>query len=191
VANRAFNDPSERILILAPTGRDGPLTHTLLAQAGLAGHVSHSMGELCDELAAGAALLILAEEVLVPSAITLLGNVLARQEPWSDLPIILFTGEGATVQARAPTLELLAPLGNVTLLDRPVRPTTMLSAVQSALRARRRQYATRDTLAEEQRAVHERDQFLAMLGHELRNPLGPILLALEMMDRMGAGADSS
>jgi len=191
VANRNVHDPSQRILILAPTGRDGQLTDELLAQAGLVARVCGTMDELCDALGAGAVLVILAEEVLVPSAITQLGNMLAGQEPWSDLPVILFTGEGATVQSPAPTLELMAPLGNVTLLDRPVRPVTLLSAVQSAMRARRHQYATREALAEEQRAVLERDRFLAMLGHELRNPLGPILLALEVMDRMGAGADAS
>src|SRR5450830_77263 len=34
-------------------------------------------------------------------------------------------------------------------------------------------------------ANRNKDQFLAMLGHELRNPLSPILLALEMMELRG------
>ncbi len=37
-------------------------------------------------------------------------------------------------------------------------------------------------------ANRNKDQFLAMLGHELRNPLSPILLALEMMELRGDGA---
>jgi CheY-like chemotaxis protein/nitrogen-specific signal transduction histidine kinase len=76
-------------------------------------------------------------------------------------------------------------LGNVTMLDRPLRPMSMISAAQSALRARRRQYATRDELVQRERAVRQRDEFLAMLGHELRNPLGAILIAVELMDRTG------
>ncbi len=37
-------------------------------------------------------------------------------------------------------------------------------------------------------ADHRKDQFLAMLGHELRNPLAPILTALELM-RMKGGRE--
>lgn len=36
-----------------------------------------------------------------------------------------------------------------------------------------------------QRADVEKDQFLAMLAHELRNPLGPIVTALRLMDLKG------
>ena len=65
-------------------------------------------------------------------------------------------------------------LGNVTFLDRPVHIRNMLAAVHAAVRGRRRQYAAR-------RASESRDEFLAMLGHELRNPLGAIRLAAELL----------
>jgi signal transduction histidine kinase/CheY-like chemotaxis protein len=65
-------------------------------------------------------------------------------------------------------------LGNVTFLDRPVHIRNMLAAVHAAVRGRRRQYAAR-------RAIESRDEFLAMLGHELRNPLGAIRLAAELL----------
>ncbi len=45
-----------------------------------------------------------------------------------------------------------APLGNVTLLERPLRPVTLISAVRSALLARKRQYEVRDHLCERQAA---------------------------------------
>jgi signal transduction histidine kinase len=51
------------------------------------------------------------------------------------------------------------------------------------LRARRRQYEVRDLLAQLQKAVRDRDQFLAMLGHELRNPLGAILASVQLMEQ--------
>ncbi len=38
-------------------------------------------------------------------------------------------------------------------------------------------------------AVRRRDQFLAMLSHELRNPLGAISSAMELLERPGAGAE--
>jgi CheY-like chemotaxis protein/nitrogen-specific signal transduction histidine kinase len=64
-----------------------------------------------------------------------------------------------------------------------VRIRTLLSAAGAALRARRRQYQVRDLLAVLEQSVRDRDQFLAMLGHELRNPISAILTASELMDR--------
>jgi signal transduction histidine kinase len=172
----------DRFLVVAPTGRDAALTCDLLAQAGLRGEACRTLAEVGDEAERGAAGLILAEEVLVPENVRRLADLLARQPPWSDLPILVFTGQGATIQARSPTVELLAPLGNVTLLDRPVRPITLISAARAALRARKRQYQAREALERQRTAVRQRDQFLAMLGHELRNPLGVILLATELLE---------
>ncbi|HVY45562.1 MAG TPA: hybrid sensor histidine kinase/response regulator, partial [Minicystis sp.] len=171
----------ERVLVVAPTGRDAALTRDLLARSGLAVETCATIDELAAEVRRGAGAVLVAEETLVPSAVVSLAEVLAQQPPWSDLPVVIFTGEGATIQAKRPTLEMLAPLGNVTLLDRPVRVATLLRAMRSALRARRRQYAARDVMREQENAVRARDQFLAMLGHELRNPLGAITVAAALL----------
>ena len=83
-------------------------------------------------------------------------------------------------------------LGNVTLLERPTRVTTLLSAAQTAIRARSRQYQIRGHLAERLKneqalrsADRRKDEFLATLGHELRNPLAPILNSLEILKLSG------
>jgi signal transduction histidine kinase len=73
----------------------------------------------------------------------------------------------------------------VTVLERPVHPLTMVSGARAALRARARQYAARAVLEEREREVRQRDQFLAMLGHELRNPLGAIQSAAELARAAG------
>lgn len=177
----------ERFLVLAPTGRDGPLTCRLLERGSLAAQLCATMEELCGEVDRGAAGVLVAEEVLLPEAARRLADLVARQEPWSDLPVLLFTGQGATIQACRPTVGQLAPFGNVTLLDRPIRAITMISAARAALRARRRQYEGREEMARRSEAVRARDQFLAMLGHELRNPIHTTLLAIEIMER-GEGA---
>lgn len=167
----------ERFLICAPTGRDASLTRTLLEKGGIHALVCSDVAELCARAREGCAGLLLAEEVMVAPAITALREVLAAQESWSDLPILLFTARPSQLRA-AP----LFSLGNVTLLERPLRPLTMRSAVASALRARRRQYAGRAEILEQQRAIRQRDQFLAMLGHELRNPLAAITMAVKLDD---------
>src|SRR5262249_17796605 len=108
--------------------------------------------------------------------------------PWSDLPILLFTSSDATIQRRAPTVELLLPLGNVILLDRPVRPITLVAAARSALRSRRRQYSARAAMVAQKEGLRQRDEFLAMLGHELRNPLGVILFTVDALEQADADA---
>jgi signal transduction histidine kinase len=177
----------ERFLVLAPTGRDAALTAALLAKAGVQCDSCTCLTEMIRRAEQeGCAGLLIADEVLDPTALAALARMIDRQEAWSDIPILLFTGEGATIHARTPTARLLAPLGNVTLLDRPLRPITMITATRSALRARHRQYQARSEIVEQQHAVRQRDQFLAMLGHELRNPLGAITMAVELMDQPGA-----
>ena len=113
---------------------------------------------------------------------------LRRQPPWSELPLILLSrAEGQTTAAT----RLIASLTNVTVLDRPTSPRTLASSVQAAIRGRARQYQIRDQLnavrkAEDalKNADRRKDEFLAMLAHELRNPLAPIRIASELLSRL-------
>jgi two-component system, sensor histidine kinase len=175
----------ERILVLAPTGRDAALTCQLLGRAGLAASACADERELGREVQRGAGAAVLADEALSPHTVNRLLDVLGSQGPWSDLPLIVFTRPSASDEV----LETLAPLGNATLLERPVRLSTLLSAVQAALRARRRQYEVRDLLLRQAEADRRKDEFLAMLGHELRNPLAAIRNALSVLDEVGSRAE--
>jgi signal transduction histidine kinase/ActR/RegA family two-component response regulator len=171
----------QRLLVIAPIGRDAALTCALLEKAGIACHPCQTITELCQRFEEeGAGALLIAEECLVPAAFRQLRSSLAKQPAWSDIPIVIFTGTPATAGTRTPLPNQYSSLGNVTLLERPLRPIIVISAARSALRARSRQYDARAELFEQQRAVKQRDQFLAMLGHELRNPLSAILLALNL-----------
>lgn len=162
----------QRVLVLVRGGHEGALTLRLLRDAGFAGQDCTDARELCEKVEEGAGAALLAEETLTPGALQELKQTLARQPAWSDFPILVFSSpksDGARATA-------IAALGNVTFLDRPVHVRTMTAAVQSALRSRARQYEGR-------RAIESRDTFLAMLGHELRNPLGAITFAVSALDR--------
>jgi signal transduction histidine kinase/ActR/RegA family two-component response regulator len=177
----ATKSNEEHFLVLAPTGRDAALTLSLLEKAGLSGQTCASLAQLCERFERdGAAALLIAEEVFAQTGIGPLREALSRQSAWSDIPILIFTGTSAHAPVRISSPQLLTTIGNVILLERPLQPISMLSAARSALRARRRQYEARAELLAQQRAVRERDQFLAMLGHELRNPLSAIAMALKL-----------
>ena len=108
-----------------------------------------------------------------------------RQPPWSDLPVLVLTRSGAdSAEVRAATRNL----GNVTLLERPMRGATLVSTVRTAIRARQRQYQIRGYIEDRVRAEkalrladQRKDEFLATLGHELRNPLAPLVTASQLL----------
>jgi two-component system, sensor histidine kinase len=137
-------------------------------------------------LQAGVGALVLTDAMVEESSIAQLSAALSRQPSWSDVPTILLS----RAEQSAATARLLSALRNVTVLDRPTSTRSLVSAIQAALRGRERQYQIRDQLnvlqkAEEslRTADRRKDEFLAMLAHELRNPLAAIRTATELLAR--------
>src|SRR6188474_1493152 len=141
-----------RILTLAPTTKDADLTRSVLGRAGVTCVPCRGMDQLCDQLTAGAGEVMVVEEAVVESRDRSLANWLSRQPPWSDLPILVLARLGADSAAVAQAMELL---GNVTVLERPIRVAALVSAVRTALRARQRQYQIRDHLIANERSRRE------------------------------------
>ena len=133
----------DRVLLLAPTRKDAATTAALLRDAGIAVAPCASLDEALREIARGAAAVILPEEVITPAHNARLVHVLHAQPAWSDLPLLALTHAGADSMTSS---EAMRTLGNVTLLERPLRVTTLVSAVRSAVRARQRQYQIRGHL---------------------------------------------
>jgi signal transduction histidine kinase len=193
-------DPrDERVVVLTPIGRDASILATACEAERLACVVCPAIDSLVQALQEGAGAVIVTEEILAPPEARAFVDALRAQPPWSDIPVVVLTSADRTSEPSAMTVKSLEGIGNVTLLERPVRIMTLFSTVRSALRARLRQYEVRDYLVERariERQLHERaqemeaanrakDEFLAMLGHELRNPLGAIGSAAHLLDRVG------
>ena len=173
-----------RLLMLPATPKDGATTRDVLWRAGIETELCDSVRVVASEVQRGAAAVMLPEES-IGAASQLLALVIAQQAPWSDLPVLVLARQGAD---SADAGLAVSALGNVTLLERPVRVATLVSTVRTALRARERQYQIRRHLAELRQADTRKDEFLATLGHELRNPLSPLLTSLELL-RISAPAD--
>ncbi len=176
------------MLLLAPTGRDALLARRVLSEAGISAHICKNHEDLQWGIREGAGAVLVTEDGLSVTAVAELAEVLANQPTWSNLPVLVFSGGEEKGETVAPPVRRLVEVADVTLLDRPTRKVTLISAVQAALRARRRQYQVRDFLSLLERSVRERDEFLAMLGHELRNPLGAILTSVQLMEQKDARA---
>ncbi|POA46963.1 hybrid sensor histidine kinase/response regulator [Pseudomonas sp. MPR-ANC1] len=135
---------AERALILAPMGRDSQIALMILNEAGYGGLITPDLATLCAQLEPGAGLLLIAAEALRGPELEALFLHLEQQPAWSDLPIVVLTHHGG--QEQGPSSRLSDLLGNVTFLERPFHPATLISLVSAALRGRRRQYEARDRL---------------------------------------------
>src|SRR5579864_728568 len=159
------SDQDSRVLILAPSGRDADLISSALSDVEVSTQVCATAVQVANEIEMGAAAAVISEEALAEKEIQSISSALQCQPPWSDLPIIVMTGSGEPNRVSRQLARMRSPLGNVTLQERPLRAVTLVSAVQSALRAREKQYEVRDQLAE----LRSREQALRRAEEQFRH----------------------
>ena len=136
----------ERALILAPKGRDSDIAAGVLAEAGITSFICDEIESLIAELGKGAGFVLVTEEALLGADLRGLSSWINAQPEWSDMPFVLLTNRGGGLERNPDAERFLNTLGNVTFLERPFHPTTLVSLGQSALRGRRRQYEARARL---------------------------------------------
>ena len=188
------SDPALRVLVLAPTSKDAELSVALLQRAGFGCRPCADIDEVCRELDVGAGALVVPEEAIAQEGKAPLLRWLQAQPAWSDLPILVLARPGAD---SAPVAQAMDMLRNITVLERPMRVAALISALRAALRGRVRQYELRAYMAEREGhlqalrdADRRKDEFLATLAHELRNPLAPIGNGVQVL-RMRAHEDAA
>ncbi len=134
--------------MLAPTGKDAAASRDLLAAAGARCFLCATLEEVCREARRGAGAALVTAEVILGDKERHLARLLEAQPPWSDFPLVVLTAPGAESPRMVKALEAA---GNMTLMQRPVQVSELVSTIRAALRDRRRQYAVRGHLAEHRR----------------------------------------
>jgi signal transduction histidine kinase len=158
---------AERALILAPRGRDAVVAKAILRDARIRADICLDLPELLGEIKQGADTAIVTEEALRGSDMRELAAWVASQPPWSDFPFVVLTQHGGGVERNPAAARLMETLGNVTFLERPFHPTTLISVVQTGSRGRLRQYECRRLNEELESRVQERTAELAAANRQL------------------------
>ena len=184
----ATHESSARVLILAPFGRDASIAGALLAEVGLGHEVCKGLDDLLTAMEEGAGLVLLTEEAVVTADLGPIRHWVAAQAPWSDLPFVLLTTRGGGSERNPAAARLSEVLGNVTFLERPFRPTTLVSLMRTALRGRLRQYEARARITElhtgeqrlrkaltaEKRSADHQRLLIDELNHRVKNTLATV-----------------
>ena len=142
----------ERFLVVAPAGRDADVIRQLLASADL-NAVVDATGDLLfevlhDGLAAGA---VVTDDALMRLDHHRLSEAIANQPPWSDFPFVLLVRRGGTREGP----KAIEAAMNATVLERPLHPASLISAVRAAARARSRQRLAAEHLHQREQAQRQ------------------------------------
>lgn len=168
--------------IVTSNAADARLAIELLGQAGIDLRTYRDIDALCSFMPQDIGCIVLAGDTLSEDELPLLRDAIESQPAWSDMPLILVGSDSLGLNM---LVEKVFPnSGNLTLLEQPLNQATLVSAVRVGLRARMRQLQVRDLLAERDEALRLRDEFLAMLAHELRNPLAPMRNAVYLQQAL-------
>ena len=146
------NPQDDVFLVIAPAGRDAGVIGELLASARLRWIADNDGALLLDALVSGnAAGAVITDDAMARIGTGRLKEAIEKQPPWSDFPFVLLTRRGETRQGSRSIEELV----NVTILERPLHPASLISAARAALRGRLRQRLAARHLAELERARAE------------------------------------
>jgi signal transduction histidine kinase len=173
-------------LLCAPFGKDAEILTEIVSSEGLSVTHCTSLNELVHRFSDRTDFILLTEEALVSSSLQTIQRTLRKQEPWSDVPIILLASAGATPSPL--TTEFVSKLAgdaNVSILERPVRVPTIISFLRTAKRARNRQRQVQGLLLQEkesasklraardqlERRVQERTSELSHINLELNRKI--------------------
>ncbi|TAL33347.1 sensor histidine kinase [Phenylobacterium sp.] len=172
---------SERTIVLAPMGRDAQIAAAILGEAKIETAICPDMASLLPAVNAGAGLALIVEEVLHEQDYGDFARWVEAQPAWSDFPVIVLAQRGGGIERNPAAGRFIQALGNVSFLERPFHPTTLVSIVQTALRGRRRQYEARERLDTLRAAVRRQQQdqahlrlLINELNHRVKNTLATV-----------------
>lgn len=154
------------LLILAPDGRDASVLRAVLSEAGINAEVDHGGEKLVAALRNGThAGALMTDEGLTRVGLSTLREAVEQQPTWSDFPFVVLARRGRDNRGDLRHVEQAL---NATVLERPLHPTSLISAARSAIRGRERQRLAARHLKELEEARAELRNLADLLESKVR-----------------------
>lgn len=173
-----------QVAILAPIGRDAEIAGRLLRSADYGAIVCRDLAEVV-ECIDSTLCLIATEEALLHEDRTSLANWIENQPHWSDYPTIVLATRGRDIDERLGFLQ-----HSSVVLERPFNASSLISAVHSAARSRRRQLQVKDHLEERERTDERQKLLIRELHHRVKNTLSNVQALLGATAKSHSDIDS-
>lgn len=170
------------VLVVAPFRRDSKVLGEMLRNNGFEPRICPTPDLLARELAEDTPPIVVSQEGLTSGILALLSSHLAGQGQWSELPLILLLDREQRISPIAARLRAELIGAKLTFLQRPVRAVELMSAVQSAVTARRRQLQLRDYISLQEELRHE-------LNHRVKNALANVMAIYHLTKRQSGTLD--
>jgi signal transduction histidine kinase/ActR/RegA family two-component response regulator len=183
-----------RVLIVAPFGRDAETLRLVLEAKDYDAHICPSIDAAAELIDERVGTIVLTEDALKGS-VAKLKAAMDAQPAWSTLPFILLASArgGEPGAGERPRRQLADFVSNLMVLQRPLGAVFLISAVDSAMRARQRQFELRDRLhelAESRKALQQSEAELRRAAENLERAVEDRTrqLQAEMANRIQAEA---
>jgi len=181
--NNLSNPVQSRVLVCSPHQEDVTLSVQVLGTAGFAPVFCADMAAVCQSLGKDVGALLLGLEMLTPPRLVELVRAL-EQYPLETKPTLLILAESQASDHIQSISSTLRSISQVIVITRPISAITLTSVTNAALALQTCQHQNRQLSAQLEKSVQQRDEFLAMLGHELRNPLAAISNAVALLKQV-------
>lgn len=164
------------VLVLAPFRKDADYIGAFLREQNVVVNHVKANDDLVPLLSSSPGVIVITHEALNPSVVATIGEHLAAQPDWSEVPILLLLERAAPIARIRVQLERDWPGARLVFHTRPIAQLELVNSIQTNLLVRLRQKQVRDSI--------EREVELRLeLNHRIKNILASVTSIFQMTRR--------
>ena len=170
------------VLVLAPFRKDADYIAALLIEQNIAVHPVQTDKELALNLTLSPGVIVVTHEALSPEFVATIGEHIAHQPHWSEVPILVLLERAAPISRIRNQLDSAWLGARIVFHTRPIARLELVNSIQSNLLVRLRQKQVRD-------AIESEVELRLELNHRIKNILASVTSIFQMTRRGAADVE--